>query len=272
MNAPLFKQYQNSSDLISLAEEKDLLSLEQVNQRIAELTRSLRSNEIIFQSEIQDEIENEIQSEIDFYKMQIEEWDGEEHDGEEHEDEVESALDRAALIQNYHNPSLYISILEARTIISDLSYDLERTNPYYRRFKHSLSKEEEIKYYETAILQTHQTYKEDPQSIYGYSLRPRTPSDKEEKIDSLEKKINGVENVVYQLIGGLYNQRTQSDIIDAHLCCLSGNKYRGTVDEDTICPTTRQGDQHEEEIKLLKRQVSKLEDTVALLIRIIKEN
>ena len=29
---------------------------------------------------------------------------------------------------------------------------------------------------------------------------------------------------------------------------------------------------NEEEIKLLKRQVSKLEDTVSLLIRIIKEN
>ena len=261
MNTPLFKQYQNSSDL---------LSLEQVKERIAELNRSLRSNEIIFQSEIQDEIENEIQSEIDFYKMQI--WCFERGS----EEKERGALDRAALIQNYHNPSLHISILEARTIISDLSDDLKRTNTYFRHFKHSLSKEEEIKYYETAILRTHQTYKEDPQRIYGYSLRPRTPLDsddkEEEKIDCLEKKINGVEHVVYQLIGGLYNQRTQSDIMDAHLCCLSGNKYRGTVDEDTIWPTTRQGDQHGEEIKLLKRQVSKLEDTVALLIRIIKEN
>jgi hypothetical protein len=247
MNTPLFKQYQNSSDLISL---------EQVKQRITELTNSLRSNEIIFQSEIQDEIENEIQSEIDFYKMQI--WCFERGS----EEKERGALDRAALIKNYHNPSLYISILEARTIMSELTDDLNRSN------------QEEIKYYETAIFQVQQTYKEDSLSIYGYSLRPRNREEVEDKdkINSLEKKINGVEDVVYQLIGGLFNQTTQSDMIDSHLCSLNGNKYTGNqIDEDTIWPTTRQGDQHEEEIKLLKHQVSKLEDTVALLMRIIKE-
>ena len=124
MNTPLFKQYNNSGDLISL---------QQVKERITEL---LGSNEIIFQSEIQDEIENEIQSEIDFYKMQI--WCFER--GEGGEEHGEGGFDR--------------------------------------------------------------------------------------------------------------------------------NKYTcNQIDEDTIWFTTRQ----EEEIKLLKHQVSKLEDTVALLIRIIKE-
>jgi hypothetical protein len=92
----------------------------------------------------------------------------------------------------------------------------------------------------------------------------------ESKIDSLEKKLDGVENVVYQLLGGLFNQSTQSDIIDSHLCCLRGNEYSGKIDEETIWPTTRQGDQHEKEIQLLKKQVSRLEDTVALLINVIK--
>jgi len=106
-------------------------------------------------------------------------------------------------------------------------------------------------------------------------LIPEFDSDEEEpesKIDSLEKKLSKVENVVYQLIGGLFNQETQSNIIESHLCCLRGTKYLGDeIDEDTIWPTTHQGDQHEEEIKLLKQKVSRLEDTVALLVRIIKE-
>lgn len=97
-------------------------------------------------------------------------------------------------------------------------------------------------------------------------------SDEDEEDDSLEQKINRVEDVVYQLVGGLFNQKTQSNMIESHLCSLNGTKYTGNhVDEDTIWPTTRQGDQHEEEIKLLKHQVSKLEDTVALLVRLIRE-
>lgn len=204
--------------------------------------------------------------------MQI--WCFERGEGEEeHVKCVESALDRAALIQNYHNPSLHISILEARTIMSDLTEDLK----HLKHFKHrrSLSKEEEIKYYETAILQAQQYRPHSDEQFLRNQLHHRlqqSSKDKDkEKIDSLEQKINRVDNAVYQLIGGLFNQKTQSDMIDLHLCGLSGVKYRGKIDQDTIWPTTRQGDQHEEEIKLLKQQVSKLEDTVALLIRIIKE-
>ena len=61
-------------------------------------------------------------------------------------------------------------------------------------------------------------------------------------------------------------------MIEAHLCCLRGNEYAGEIYEDTsIWPTTRQGDKNEKEIRLLKRQVSKLEDTVSLLVRIIRD-
>jgi hypothetical protein len=52
---------------------------------------------------------------------------------------------------------------------------------------------------------------------------------------------------------------------------LRGSEYSDEFYEDTsIWPTTRQGDKHEEEIKLLKQQVSRLEDTVALLVNVIK--
>jgi hypothetical protein len=99
----------------------------------------------------------------------------------------------------------------------------------------------------------------------------REDEEPESRINDLEKKLDGVENVVYQLLGGLFNQETQSDIIDSHLCCLRGNEYAEKIDKDTIWPTTRQGDQHEEEIKLLKQQVSRLEGTVEMLVRLLAE-
>jgi hypothetical protein len=296
MSTKIFQNYNNSGLY---------LSLEEVKERIEDLTSELRGNEFYYRRHKETFTEKEkeqkyidqclaqqdIELEIDFYEQQIDAFEDEE-DEKKSVEEKTSALDRAALIKNYHNPSLLICILEARTIMSDLTDNLKQSASYFRCFKHSLSKEQiqeekeiqqEIEYYGTAIFRTQQAYKEDAQSLYGYSLRPRTPSvsdsdsedevekEPETKIDSLEKKLKGVDNVVYQLIGGLFNQKTQSHMIDSHLYCLNGVKYTGKIDEDTIWPTTRQGYQNEEEIKLLKQQVSKLEGTVEMLVHIIKD-
>jgi hypothetical protein len=292
MSTKIFKNYQDF---------RELLSLEEVKKRIADLTTSLRGNEsyyrrfqpkiltkkeredIIFQSEIQDEIdfyEHQIQNEIDFYEEEINGFEDEEEDVEV---EKVSALDRAALIKNYHNPSLFICILEAREFIENLESSIKNKKKHYGFCFNQQQIEDEIHYYKTAIFRARQTYKEDAQSLYGYSLRPRTPSvsdsDSEDeveepsaKMDELEKKIDNVENVVYQLLGGLFNQTTQSNIIDSHLCDLRGTRFLGAgINEESIWPTTRQGDQNEEEIRLLKQQVSKLEGTVEMLVRIIKD-
>jgi len=97
------------------------------------------------------------------------------------------------------------------------------------------------------------------------------------RLDQLQEKLERVDNVVYQLLGGLFNYETQSNILNVHLRTLLGKKYIKTDSDDeefleeTKWPTTRQGDENKEEIRLLKEQVSKLEETNTLLIRAIKE-
>jgi hypothetical protein len=325
MSAKKFQDYQNSGYYFSL---------EEVKKRIEDLTTQLKSSESYYRrhqpevltKEQREEIllENEIQDEIDFYEDQIygfEDEDEEPHyhindycdpylgraspyipdfDSNSEEEVAESekesayALNRGALIKDYHNPSILVSIIEAKEFIEDLLREFNNHKDYYKRREETFTQEEkeekcseleniqhEIYYYETSIFRTQQAYKEDPESIYGYSLRPRTPSvsdsdsDQEEpptKIESLEKKLDGVENVVYQLLGGLFNQDTQSNVIDLHQCCLRGTNYLGSeIDTEKIWPTTRQGDKHEEEIQLLKQQVSRLEGTVQILIQLLAE-
>jgi hypothetical protein len=180
-------------------------------------------------------LENEIQEEIDFWERQI--------DGFENEEDVEKYIEKTMSFHfNNHQ----------ETEDEDQEDEEKDKEPYYHINDYC-----------------------DPYLGRGPPT-PMSESDEveepETKIDSLEKKINGIDEVIYQLLGGLFNQRTQSNMIDLHQCCLNGTKYLGDeIDEDVIWPTTRQGDQHEEEIKLLKQQVSKLEDTVALLVRVIRD-
>ena len=299
MSNKIFQDYNNTGKYFTL---------EEVRARIEDLTTDLRGSESYYRrhqpevltKEQREDIllENEMQDEIDFYEQQIR---NQEVFGrrvrQELKEESASALNCAALIQHYHNPSLSISIVESREIISDLNRDLKLIRYYLKNKIETFTEKEkeeqqekevntqhEIYYYETSIFRIQQAYREDPESLYGYSIRPRTPSvsdsdsedeveeEPETKIDSLEKKLDGVENVVYQLLGGLFNQSTQSEMIDSHISSLKGTRYLGNgVNGDAIWPTTRQGDRNEEEIRLLKQQVSKLEGTVEMLVRLLAE-
>jgi DNA-directed RNA polymerase specialized sigma subunit len=81
----------------------------------------------------------------------------------------------------------------------------------------------------------------------------------------------------------MFNHETQSNVLDFHLKTLSGKKNTNTDSDsdsdsddeefsnESAWPTTRQGDQNEEDIRLLKQQVLKLEETNNYLIRVIKE-
>jgi hypothetical protein len=233
MSTKIFKNYQNP---------EDLLTIEEVKGRIEDLTTSLRGNESYYrrrQTEVltkeqREEIilENEIQDEIDFYESQI---DFYEFRGISDEEDIKKYVNKMAA-------------------------------SYFNNDKEDEEEQDEQPYYHINDYCDPYLGRESP----PIPMSEGDEGEPESKIDSLEKKLNGVDEVIYQLIGGLFNQSTQSDMIESHLCCLRGNEYLGKIDEDAIWPTTRQGDKHEEEIKLLKQQVSRLEDTVALLVNVIK--
>jgi hypothetical protein len=116
------------------------------------------------------------------------------------------------------------------------------------------------------------------QSMFDYkNAEPQdcciSKSDEEEdsRLDQLQEKLERVDNVVYQLLGGLFNHEIQNQQLDFHLRTLLGKKYTNTDSDDaefleeTKWPTTRQGYQNEEEIRLLKEQVNLLKQQVSKL-------
>jgi len=80
-----------------------------------------------------------------------------------------------------------------------------------------------------------------------------------ETVAELEKKITGVHNVVYQLIGGLYCQRTQKNMIHLHLDVLNSRPHSN---EEPLSnhlsgnwPTTRQGDENRKRIEKIEQKL-----------------
>ena len=217
-------------------------------------------------------------------------------------------MNTALFIKHFQRSNL-ITIEEASKKIQDLNTNLQTIQTYRNCHQETLTEKEkqqqeektkkiqdEIDYYKTSIFRVQQIYQDDEQSAYGYSLRPRTPSvsdsdsdeeevsdsDEEEVSDSdeeearpvlnpLEDKINGIEEVVYQLIGGLFNHETQFSVIRCHHACLNGTVFASGFSDQSVYPTTRQGDANEEEIRLLKQQVAKLEGTVSVLFELLSE-
>jgi hypothetical protein len=77
------------------------------------------------------------------------------------------------------------------------------------------------------------------------------------KIQKLEEKIDSMDSVIKQLIGGLFCQSTQEGSLDTHLGVLDGEDLSSkTLPEDTHnwshWPTTRQGDECEKRISELE--------------------
>ena len=99
-------------------------------------------------------------------------------------------------------------------------------------------------------------------------------------------EIERVRLVVYQLVGGLYNQKTQRSIQKLYLGDLYGIEHEEDEEEDeneneneddeddedededdeaeylSNCPTTRQGDKHEERIRKMEEIMKNIEERV----------
>lgn len=87
----------------------------------------------------------------------------------------------------------------------------------------------------------------------------------EEKIDELSKKLDGVQQVIYQLLGGLFNQTTQSQTLEDHISVLYSEERRKRsrfedpdYSEWENLPTTRQGDESERRIEVLEKTVREM--------------
>lgn len=106
--------------------------------------------------------------------------------------------------------------------------------------------------------------------------------EQQEIIEKLSNKLEGVQGVVYQLLGGLFNG-TQGEILDEHLSILLGRQIRTkqlgrqirtkvTYEEQNEnkwdnWPTTRQGDDCERRIEILEKMLgvdSEVQDTELL--------
>jgi len=73
-------------------------------------------------------------------------------------------------------------------------------------------------------------------------------------------EISHIKSVMLQLIGGLFHPQKQSDIKNLHFCILNGDNFPhpSSLEEINIFPTTRQGDELEERMKLVEELLSKL--------------
>jgi len=87
-------------------------------------------------------------------------------------------------------------------------------------------------------------------------------------IKQLQENVEGVRNVVYQLLGGLYCQNTQTQMIDVQLAALYpdrndlASRNDDSSQEDSskwdVWPTTRQGDYCERRIEELEKKLDKI--------------
>ena len=90
------------------------------------------------------------------------------------------------------------------------------------------------------------------------------------KIETHDVQIDRLRGVLYQLIGGLFNQKTQRYVMSSYIDDLFGTSSSEqeaeteaeTETEEMQWPTTRQGDNNEERIRKLEETIEKLEKQI----------
>ena len=87
----------------------------------------------------------------------------------------------------------------------------------------------------------------------------KTIQEQANKLQELERKLQGTSNVVYQLLGGLFHQQDQFGIMSLYLddlfCRENDNTDYHNTSKWGILPTTRQGDDCEKKISDLEEKV-----------------
>jgi hypothetical protein len=102
-------------------------------------------------------------------------------------------------------------------------------------------------------------YMEELIALKSYEIRML-----KETVEELTKKLDGINDVVYQLVGGLFCHEKQNGMMGIHLSNLGFDEFKNATRQyDThpsgIWPTTRQGDENRERIE-------KLEETMKTML------
>ena len=90
------------------------------------------------------------------------------------------------------------------------------------------------------------------------------------KFETHDNELERLRGVLYQLIGGVFNQRTQRHTMSSYIDMLLGatsseGETEGEtegIEEETQWPTTRQGDNNELRLRKLEETVEKLEKQI----------
>ena len=91
----------------------------------------------------------------------------------------------------------------------------------------------------------------------------QTVEDQGEIIQKQAQQIERLQDTVYQLIGGLFNQQKQAEQIDLAVAMLRNRKPKRQQEDDpdyyTVWPTTRQGDDLEHRMTELETKMEKID-------------
>ena len=91
-------------------------------------------------------------------------------------------------------------------------------------------------------------------------------SELRKKIETHDDDLKRLRGVLYQLIGGIFNQKTQRYVMSSYVDDLFGTssseQEAEAETEETQWPTTRQGDNNEERIRKLEETIQKLEKQI----------
>lgn len=91
-------------------------------------------------------------------------------------------------------------------------------------------------------------------------------------LENHAEEIEHCKSVVYQLLGGLFHQKKQKWTMHALIDMLDGTSNKTEEQEheeeeanESIWPTTRQGDNHEERMRKMEETIQKLEKQVEMM-------
>ena len=157
------------------------------------------------------------------------------------------------IIQSFNPSAENLLIADAKVRVKDLINTLDYLT-YFRKQETSPEEASTISGIETEI------------DFYQDQIFNATKE--KSRLDILEGQMIAIRETTYQLLGGLFNPKTQGHTLEYHINNLFQTP-RGFNEEVDGYPSTHQGDANEaqiellkQQIELLKQQVSKLEDAL----------